>query len=49
MLAHKPEGTEAIYNRAAFMPRRREIAEEWAELLLTGLSSNHSLLTGRRR
>lgn len=49
MLAHKPEGTEAIYNRAAFMPRRREIAEEWAELLLSGLPSNQSLLTGKRR
>jgi integrase len=49
MLAHKPEGVEAIYNRAAFMPRRREIAKDWAELLLSGLPSNQSLLIGKRR
>src|SRR3546814_1581266 len=34
MLAHIPEGVEATYNRAAYMPRRREIAQEWADLLL---------------
>jgi len=49
MLAHKPEGVEAIYNRAAFMSRRRELAQEWAELLLQGLPPNSSLLQGKRR
>ena len=49
MLAHKQEGVEAIYNRASLMPRRRELAAEWAELLLSGLPSNFSLLSGRRR
>jgi integrase len=37
MLAHIPGNkVEGAYNRAAYMPRRREIAEEWAELLLEG-------------
>lgn len=49
MLAHKPEGVEAIYNRAAFMPRRRELAQEWSELLLWGLPPSSSLLKGKRR
>ena len=44
----KPEGVEAIYNRAAYMPRRREIAEEWAELLLGPLPPSQSLLDGKR-
>lgn len=48
MLAHKPRGVEAIYNRAAYMNRRREIAEEWAELLLQGLPPSSSLLEGHR-
>lgn len=49
MLAHKPSGVEALYNRASFMPRRRVIAEEWAELLLKGMPPAASLLEGRRR
>lgn len=49
MLAHKPSGVEAIYNRAAFMPRRRELARKWAELLLEGLPPSSSLLEGKRR
>jgi integrase len=48
MLAHKPSGIEGIYNRAAYMGRRREIALEWAELLLEGLPPASSLLEGRR-
>lgn len=48
MLAHKPSGVEAVYNRAAFMPRRREIAERWAQLLLEGLPPSSSLLDIRR-
>ena len=37
MLAHIPEGksgSESAYNRAAYMPRRRELAQEWADMLL---------------
>lgn len=37
MLAHVPDGvsaSEGAYNRAAFMERRRELAEEWGRMLL---------------
>jgi hypothetical protein len=44
MLAHQPKGVEGIYNRAKFMARRREIAQEWAELLLQGLPPSRSLI-----
>ena len=38
MLAHVPkEKVEGAYNRAAYMPRRREIACAWAEMLSEGL------------
>ena len=39
MLAHIPQGmsgSESAYNRAAYMPRRRELAQEWADLLMDG-------------
>lgn len=36
MLAHVQEGVEIIYNRYLYMPRRRQIAQEWADLLLEG-------------
>ena len=52
MLAHLPKGlseTERLYNRAAYMQRRREIAEEWAGLLLDGLEPASTLLEGPRR
>jgi integrase len=49
MLAHKPSGVEALYNRASYMPRRRQIAEEWAELLVGPLPPAASLLEGPRR
>ncbi len=42
MLAHKPSGmsgSEMAYNRAMHMPRRRALANEWAELLVDGLCS----------
>lgn len=39
MLAHVPkEKIEGAYNRAAYMPRRRELAEIWAGMLTEGLS-----------
>jgi integrase len=38
MLAHVPrEKIESAYNRAAYMPRRRELAQAWADLLMEGL------------
>lgn len=37
MLAHVPPNrVEGSYNRAAYMERRRELAQEWADILLDG-------------
>jgi integrase len=47
MLAHRPRGTEAIYNRAVYMPRRRAIAQEWADMLLEGFPPVSQLLIVR--
>ena len=49
MLAHVSDGVEAIYNRAAYMPRRRLIAQEWADLLLDGVAGPETLLDLPRR
>jgi hypothetical protein len=49
MLAHIPDGVEASYNRAAYMPRRRELAQEWADLLLNDMPPAMALLEGPRR
>lgn len=49
MLAHVPDGVEAAYNRAAYMPRRRQLAQEWADLLTQDLVDPAELLTGPRR
>lgn len=48
MLAHKPSGAEAAYNRSAYMRRRRELAQEWADLLCDGLVEPAALLEGPR-
>ncbi|MFC3097397.1 tyrosine-type recombinase/integrase [Alteraurantiacibacter palmitatis] len=48
MLAHKPGGVESRYNRAAYMPRRRVLAQEWADLLCQGLQSAEQLREGPR-
>jgi integrase len=38
MLAHVPkEKIESAYNRAAYLPRRRELAQAWADMLSDGL------------
>lgn len=38
MLAHVPKDkVEGAYNRAAYMPRRRELAQEWADMLLADM------------
>ena len=45
MLAHVPRGKiEGAYNRAAYMPRRRELAQVWAEMLSEGLSDPTTLV-----
>jgi integrase len=49
MLAHVPAGVEGIYNRAAYMPRRREVAQEWADMLIHDLAPLPSLLEGLRQ
>lgn len=49
MLAHQQVGVEPIYNRAAYMPRRREIAQAWADMLFDGLPAPSALLTLPRR
>ena len=49
MLAHQPVGVEAHYNRAAYMTRRRQLAQEWADLLLQGVPTPRALLEGPRR
>jgi integrase len=47
MLAHVPkERVESAYNRAAYLPRRRELAEVWAGVLTDGLPDPASLLAG---
>lgn len=48
MLAHVPDGvsaSESAYNRAAFMDRRREIAQEWGRLLLADFPAPTKLLS----
>ena len=50
MLAHKPKDeVEATYNRAQHMSRRREIAQEWADLLLEAMPSAVELVNMRRK
>lgn len=49
MLAHVPEGVEAAYNRAAYMPRRRELAQDWADLLAKDLPPAETLLPAALR
>lgn len=45
MLAHAPKNkVEAAYNRAAYTEKRAEIAQEWADLLLSGLPSAHEII-----
>lgn len=50
MLAHVPKDpVEGAYNRADHLARRRELAQEWADLLLEGRPPAASLLAGPRR
>nr|WP_238560204.1 integrase arm-type DNA-binding domain-containing protein [Sphingomonas sp. Mn802worker] len=49
MLAHVQKGVEPLYNRASYMPRRRQIACEWADMLSDGLADPRTLIEGPRR
>lgn len=49
MLAHQQVGVEPIYNRALYMPRRRALAQEWADMLLKDVSPPTALLNLPRR
>ncbi|KPH69225.1 integrase arm-type DNA-binding domain-containing protein [Novosphingobium sp. ST904] len=50
MLAHMPENrVKAAYDRAGHMERRRELSQEWADILMIGMPPAHGLLEGRRR
>ena len=52
MLAHKPtgmSGSEMAYNRALHMERRRELAGQWADMLIVDLRSADDLLDGQAR
>jgi integrase len=50
MLAHMPrDSVHAAYNRTLYAARRRDIAQEWANLLLHGARPAVELLDGRRR
>lgn len=50
MLAHVPKDRiEGAYNRALHLDRRRELAQEWADLILEGARPASALLLGPRR
>ena len=48
MLAHIKGDVEGAYNRAAYMPRRRELVQAWADMLMVGLPAPETL-TARQR
>ena len=46
MLAHvRKDKVEAAYNRAEYLQRRKELAQEWADMLLEGMPLAADLLT----
>jgi integrase len=50
MLAHTPDNkVEGAYNRAAYLKRRRELSQIWADLILKNAKPAASLLAGPRR
>ena len=48
MLAHMPAGVEPVYNRYLYMPRRRVIAQAWADELLREATPTAGLVTEQR-
>ncbi len=50
MLAHLPKDrVEAAYNRAVRLPRRRELAQLWADMLLVGMRPAREIIGGQMR
>ncbi|WP_334182034.1 tyrosine-type recombinase/integrase [Novosphingobium sp.] len=50
MLAHVPENkVKAAYDRAGHMERRRELSQEWADMLMKGMCPADDILSTRRR
>jgi hypothetical protein len=50
MLAHVPANkVKAAYDRAGHMERRRELSQEWADMLMKGMTPANEVLGGRRR
>ncbi len=50
MLAHTPkEKVERAYNRAEHMPRRKELAQEWADLILKDALPLAEVIEGKMR
>jgi integrase len=50
MLAHVPQNkVEGAYNRAAYMERRKELAQVWADMLALGLARPAALLPLQRK
>ena len=52
MLAHTPKGmsaSELRYNRAAYMPRRRELAQRWADMVMEGAIPVEEIIDSPRR
>ena len=50
MLAHVPENkVKAAYDRAGHMERRRELSQEWADLLMDGMIRANDLIGEPRR
>lgn len=52
MLAHSPKGmsaSELRYNRAAYMPRRRELAQQWSDMIMVGALSAKEIVDSPRR
>ena len=50
MLAHVPSNkVKAAYDRAGHMERRRELGQEWSDMLMKGMRPANTLLSGSRR
>ncbi|MXO48627.1 integrase arm-type DNA-binding domain-containing protein [Erythrobacter vulgaris] len=52
MLAHTPKGmsaSELRYNRAAYKPRRRELAQRWADMIMEGAIPPEEVVDSPRR
>lgn len=46
MLAHTPKDqVENIYNRSAYMPRRRELGQAWADMLMHGTAEPSAVIS----